>query len=87
MNSTQAAPKRIVLRFHEDYGWDHGIQEKFFETMKIDPADDYFLHLVPPDDDSNKMHFVIDLYCKSFPTVNLDQVPHEVYRVKKKDDL
>jgi hypothetical protein len=80
-------PKRIVLRFDEKYERDPGtITRKFFETVKIDPTDDYFTHLCPPND-STKMHVVIDLYCKSFPSVNLDQIPHEVYRVKKKDDL
>ncbi|EXJ77900.1 hypothetical protein A1O3_09059 [Capronia epimyces CBS 606.96] len=83
----QRTPKRIVLRFHEKYEREPGtIIEKFFETVKIDPADDYFPHLCPPDD-STKMHVVIDLYCKSSPSVNLDQVSHEVYRVKKTDDF
>ena len=83
----QVIPKRIVLRFHERYERDpETIRRKFFETINIDPKDDYFPHLCPPDD-STKMHLVIDLYCKSFPSVILDQVPHEVYRVKKPDDL
>lgn len=33
------------------------------------------------------MHLVIDLYCKSFPSVNLEQESHELYRVRKGDDL
>ncbi len=84
---TQLTPKRIVLRFHERYERDpETITKCFFEAINIDPKDDYFPHLCPPDD-STKMHLVIDLYCRSFPLVDLDEVAHEVYRVRKKDNL
>lgn len=84
---TQISPKRIVLRFHQKYEHEPGtITRRFFEAVNIDPHEDYFPHLCPPDD-STKMHLVIDLYCKSFPSVTLDEISHEVYRVKKTGDL
>lgn len=84
---TQSSPKRIVPRFHEKYGPEtDSIIQNFFEASGIDPKEDHFPELFPLDD-STKMHLVIDLYCKSFLSVNLDAISHEVYRVKKTDDL
>jgi hypothetical protein len=87
ISMAQKSPKRIILRFHEKYEHEpERITRKFFETINIDHKEDYFPHLCPPDD-SPKMHVAVDLYCKSFPSVNLDEILHEVYRVKKTYDL
>lgn len=84
---TTATPKRIVLRVHEQYTQEWvTIVKQFFDFDKSQSTDDYYPHLCPADL-SSKMHIVLDLHCKQFPSTDVDQLPYEVFKVKKPNDL
>ncbi|OCT48530.1 hypothetical protein CLCR_04459 [Cladophialophora carrionii] len=81
-------PKRIVLRFHEKHQFDEAaINQAFFASLDLRLADDYYSHLCPPDEDSAKMHIVLDIHAKSVPVVNLHTLPYRVFKVKKDGHL
>ena len=70
MQSTTSVPKRVVLRFLEEYEleeWD--ILQAYFALFGPKPVDDFFSHLIPANE-SSKMHIVLDLHCKSVPIVD-----------------
>ncbi|ORY09835.1 hypothetical protein BCR34DRAFT_589039 [Clohesyomyces aquaticus] len=85
MESTDA-PKRIVLRFNVLYEREEQIINKqFFAFYSTEPADDYYSHLMAPNE-SSKMHIVLDLGCKTNPVVDLKAIPYEVYKLRKRDE-
>lgn len=80
-------PRRIVLRFNVDYELEEAaIIERFFALFGPKPADDFYSHLIAPNE-SSKMHIVLDVHCKTIPTVDLSALEYEVFKVKKKDEL
>jgi hypothetical protein len=80
----QSPPKRIILRFHEDHCDDErAINSQVFGSHGLGAVDDYYSHLIPPDEESNKMHIVLDMYCKTNLTVELETIEYQVYKVKK----
>jgi hypothetical protein len=87
MQSTTSVPKRVVLRFLEEYEleeWD--ILQAYFALFGPEPVDDFFSHLIPANE-SSKMHIVLDLHCKSVPIVDLQAIEYQVFKVKKGDGL
>lgn len=80
-------PKRIVLCFDVKYELEEAAMiETFFTLFGPKPADDFYSHLCAPNL-SSKMHIVLDLHCKTVPTVDLHAIEHEVFKVKKGDEL
>ncbi|KIW99649.1 uncharacterized protein Z518_11062 [Rhinocladiella mackenziei CBS 650.93] len=80
-------PRRIVLRFHVNYELEEAaIIERFFAISGLNPADDFYSHLMAPNE-SPMMHIVLDMHCKTVPSVELDKMEYEVFKVKKKDEL
>lgn len=80
-------PKRIVLRLnvrHERETTD--IIKSFFAKVNLEPGDDYYAHLLAPGV-SSKMHIILDLHCRTFPSVDLGTVAYEVFLVRKDADL
>jgi hypothetical protein len=76
-------PRRIVLRFHVDYELEEAaIIEDFFSMHNLELEEDYFSHLMAPNQ-SSMMHIVLDLHCKTFPKVQLDTIGYEVFKTKK----
>lgn len=77
-------PKRVVLRFKVLYELEESaITERFFTRIGYKPENDYYSHLIPPDN-SSKMHIVLDLHCNTNPTIGNGQIPYEVYSVSRK---
>ena len=82
-----AIPERIVLRLHVKYELEEAaIIEKFFTLYGPKPADDFYSHLCAPNL-SSKMHIVLDLHCKTVPTVNIHMIEHKVFKVYKSEEL
>lgn len=80
-------PKRIVLRFNVKYELEEtAIVETFFASHGPKPAEDYYSHLCAPNQ-SSKMHIVLDLHCKTVPTVDLHSIEHKVFKVHKDNNL
>lgn len=81
-------PKRVVLRFDVRYELEEAaINERFFALYPPEPPrDDFFSHLMAPNETS-KMHIVLDIHCKSHPTIDNSNVTYEVFKVKKRDNL
>lgn len=85
--SQQYKPKRIVFRFRVGYELETAaIINTFFAIHKLDPRDDYFSHLMAPNE-STIMYIVLDMNCRTAPTVDLDTMEYEVFKVKKNNDL
>jgi len=82
-DSKPIRPERIVLRTREEYELEcTAIIEKFFDHFNIQPMNDYFWHLCPANS-SSTIYIVLDLYCQTFPTIEPDQLVHEVFQVRK----
>ena len=80
-------PKRIVLRFNERYALEEAaIIGRFFVLFGTKPADDFYSHLCAPNL-SSKMYIVLDLHCKTVPTVDLRTIEYKVFMMKKGDEL
>lgn len=78
-------PKRIVLRVDEQYERQHAeIVEAFFTSYDDKP--DFYEHLCPPNW-STKMHIVLDLHCNPGTSVEVQNIPYEVFRVRKSKGL
>ena len=73
-----ANPQRIVLRFDVKY------ERETSQGLTL--IEDYYSHLCSPNE-SNKMHIVLDLYCKTFTKVDLSTIEHKVFKVRKSDNL
>ncbi|KAK5246699.1 hypothetical protein LTS13_008095 [Exophiala xenobiotica] len=84
----QSDPRRIVFRFPVTYELEEAaIVMGFFGMFGRDPQDDYFSHLMAPNESSTKMHIILDMHCKTVPEVNLDDIEYEVFKVKKNNEL
>ena len=82
-----ANPQRIVLRFDVRYEREEmAIINAFFTSQGLTLAEDYYSHLCSPNE-SNKMHNVLDLYCKTITKVDLSTIEHKVFKVRKSDNL
>lgn len=81
-------PKRVVLRFHVRHELEEAaINEQFFALYYPEPPkNDFYSHLMAPNE-SSKMHIVLDLHCKSHPTIDNSKIAYEVFKVEKKDEL
>lgn len=80
-------PKRAVLRFSFRYQHDEAAIIRSFSTLvNSEPAKDFFSHLIPPNE-SSKMYIVLDLYHKENLTADINEIPYEVFLVKKERDL
>lgn len=62
------------------------IIESFFAAFPPKPDDDYYSHLMVPNE-SSKMHIVLDMHCKTVPTIEPGTLDYEVFKVKKHDKL
>jgi len=83
---TTNTPRRVVFRFHVRYERDEGtIIKQYFASTQSEKIN-FFIHTVPPNN-SSKMHTVLDLHHIENPTVNLDEIPYEVFVVEKRGDL
>jgi len=80
-------PRRIVLRFRVDHELEEAaIIHDFFTTFRLNPGDDYYSHLMAPNE-STSMHIVLDMHCKTNPTADLETMAYEVFKVKKNTKL
>ncbi|KAL9629595.1 MAG: hypothetical protein Q9164_006814 [Protoblastenia rupestris] len=80
-------PQRIVLRFHVKFEREErAIIDTFFASYSLDHIENYYSHLCAPND-SSMMHIVLDLHCKTTPTVDLRAIEHKVFKVRKNDNL
>lgn len=80
-------PMRIVLRTREQFEQQCvEIIDKFFEHCRMQMGQDYFWHLIASND-SASLYIVLDLHSQTIPQVQLDQVPHRMYKVHRPTDL
>ena len=77
--------KRVVLRFEQIYtGLDEvDIVKKFFQSIKSDVPDVY-VHLHIPE--SKRFYLVLDINASQEINPNLQEIPHEVYKVTLYDN-
>jgi len=60
---TNATPRRIVLRFHNNYERDYTLfAAKSFACHPEQATDDYYERLVPQQEESSKMHIILDMH-------------------------
>lgn len=62
------------------------IIDRFFAEYGLQPGDDYFPRLTPANESPN-MHIILDMNCKTVPTVDLGTIEYKVFKVKKNDEL
>ncbi|KAF9734502.1 hypothetical protein PMIN01_07405 [Paraphaeosphaeria minitans] len=77
-------PKRIILRFRDQYELEEeAIKNQYFALYgPAPPANDYFAHLVAPNE-SSTMHIILDIHCKSHPIIDNSKLLYEVFKVRK----
>ncbi len=80
------SPKRVVLRFNVKYDLDEPAIINKYITLTQSGETHYFIHSIPPRN-SSKAHTILDLHCDQYQSVNLDQIPYEVFLVKKSGSL
>jgi hypothetical protein len=77
---SQATPVRIILRYREQPFQNlNAIINAFFKWRDIQPLEDYYPHICsnPP----SALYLVLDLYCKTYPNVDLKGLDLEVFKV------
>lgn len=83
----ETVPRRIVLRFDEKYELEWAaIIRTYLAPLASDVDNDFYPHLMAPNM-SSKMHVVLDLPCKTIPSVDPSSVEYAVYKVKKTGEL
>ncbi|KAG9228034.1 hypothetical protein BJ875DRAFT_436019 [Amylocarpus encephaloides] len=84
---SQAAPVRIILQYRERaFQSIKAIINAFLKWRDIQPLEDYCVHICsnPP---SSRLYLVLDLYCKTYPNVDLNNLDLEVFKVSGIDPL
>jgi hypothetical protein len=84
---SQATPVRIILQYRERAFQNiKAITNAFLEWRDIQPLEDYCVHICsnPP---SPRLYLVLDIYCKTRPNVDLNNVDLEVFKVIGIDPL
>jgi hypothetical protein len=81
-------PKRVVLRFDIRHELEEAaINQRFFTLYGPEPPkNDFYSHLMAPNE-SSKMHIVLDIHCKTHPTIDNSKIAYEVFKVEKRDEL
>jgi len=78
-------PRRIVLRFNYKHEQDcHTFAKIFFDRYPNQATDDYFERHVPQQEESSKIHIVLDMHCKQFPNPDVQVMPYIVFQVSKR---
>lgn len=88
MEPTNNIPKRIVLCFSLQYEREEAeILKAYFAKYGPEPINhDFYSHLMAPNT-SSKMHIILDLHCKTNANVDLLLIDHQVFKVRKRDNL
>jgi hypothetical protein len=84
---SQATPVRIILGYRErPFLKPTAIINAFLTWRDIQPLEDYYTHICsnPP---SSRLYLVLDLYCKTHPNVDLNNLDVEVFHVSGIDSL
>jgi hypothetical protein len=84
---SQATPMRIILRYRERPFLNlKAIIKAFLEWRDIQPMEDYYTHICsnPP---SSQLYLVLDLYYKTYPNVDLNEIDLKVFKVSGSDSL
>jgi hypothetical protein len=85
----QPTPKRVVLRFSVQYEFEDRVMiDTFFTSHEhvVGISDDYFWRVCCSDDPS-KLLIIIDLHSKTIPDVDVQNIEHLVYKVRKNKNL
>ncbi|EEH02557.1 predicted protein [Histoplasma capsulatum G186AR] len=84
---SQATPVRIILGYREQpFQKPSTIINSFFTWRDIQPLDDYYTHICS-NSPSTRLYLVLDLYCKTHPNVDLNELDLEVFKVSGIDSL
>ncbi|KAI0803590.1 hypothetical protein GGR55DRAFT_662254 [Xylaria sp. FL0064] len=84
---SQAPPVRIILRYRErPFQNLEAIIIAFFKWQDILPTEDYYTHICcnPP---SSQLYLVLDLYCKTYPNVDLNKIDLKIFKVSGFDSF
>ena len=81
-------PKQVVLCFHVRHELEEAaINKQFFALYGPEHLNNnFYSHLMAPNE-SSQTYIVLDINCKSHPTINNSEIAYEVFKVKKKDEL
>jgi len=75
-------PRRIVLRLNDKHEQDcHTFAKKFFDRYPDQATDDYFHRRILQQEDSSKIHIVLDMHCKQSPSADVREMPYNVFKV------
>jgi hypothetical protein len=88
---TQVVPKRIVLKCPERH-WktQNEMLKAFFNSqgLELELLDkDIYIHILFETSSPSHLFFVLDLYCKSIPDINLNQLELQIFQVSKNEPL
>jgi hypothetical protein len=78
-------PKRVFIRLrerHEQYT--KFIISQFLELQDVKCQEDCFSRICAWND---KFYIALDIRCKSYPTIALEDIDHEVYRIQGTEKL
>ncbi|OJD18341.1 hypothetical protein AJ78_01654 [Emergomyces pasteurianus Ep9510] len=83
---SQATPVRIILGYREQPFQKPSAIINSFTWRDIQPLDDYYTHICS-NPSSTRLYLVLDLYCKTHPNVDLNELDLEVFKVFSGIDL
>lgn len=86
---TLVVPRRIVLKSPERH-WNvqNDMVTAFFHSQGLEsPIDDLYIHILFEPSSPSNLFFVLDLYCKSNPDVDLSKVDLQIFKVSKRIPL
>ncbi|EER44047.1 predicted protein [Histoplasma capsulatum var. duboisii H88] len=84
---SQTTPVRIILGYCEQpFLKPSAIINSFFTWRDIQPLDDYYTHICS-NPLSTRLYLVLDLYCKTNPNVDLNELDLEVFKVSGIDSF
>lgn len=88
---TLVYPKRIVLKCPERH-WktQNEMLKTFFDSqgLELDLLDkDLYMHILLEPSSPSHLFFVLDLYCKTIPDINLHQLELQIFQVSKNEPL
>ena len=81
---SEATPKRVILRCPGEYFREQeAMVTAFFASQDLQTPVNYFPHILNDPSSHSKLYLVLDLYHKEIPSVNLNELELQVFKVSK----
>lgn len=85
---SEVTPKRVILRCPGQYFCEQeAMIMAFFNSQDLQTSINYFPHIVNDPSSHSKLYLVLDLHHKETPSVDLNDLELQVFKVSKRNTL